>query len=145
MLALLAVVLVTLFSFGQQRLRMKAEQDMVRDELAMVAEGVLLERLTELSRLPFAALPGEHEEVVTYRRRAVGETAELVFEVETAVQGVRLVNRAWTSDPSASPAYLEVVAYVRGPLGAGIALPERTVGGRQRGAIYLKRIIRKNT
>lgn len=142
MLALLAMTLVTLFSFNQQKLWVKAHQDMMRDELVMVAEGVLQQRMAELGRDTFDQLDTRHGSRRQMKVETATEGEALVFEVEASIEPVKLSGQNWVHDNSANPTYKEVTLYVRGPVdhAGAVRLPETVVNGQARGIVHIKRI-----
>lgn len=140
MLALLAVMLITLMSFNQQRTVIQSEMAIVRNELTTVAEGVLLEKLTEMSRVDFGDLEGEagtQEETVA--TATAGE--ELVFEIETVVAPVRRAgDGSWEADTDADPDFKEVTVYIRGPVDGSSSSSARLPEENGRGTVHLSRI-----
>lgn len=136
MLAMLALLILTMISLNQRQSIVHNRQQIMRNELATVAAGKLTERLDLLGGLPFEELDDlpDDEEVSV---EAMGTTLE--FEIQAEVEPVEIDSTGQVVSTGSGDDYRRVTLRIRGPIdGSGpVALP-RDAGGN--GTITMQRV-----
>jgi|SRR5690554_3585093 hypothetical protein len=136
MLAMLALLILTMISVNQRRSIVHNRQQIMRNELATVAAGKLTERLDLLGGLPFEELddlPATEEVSV----EAMGTTLE--FEIHTEVEPVEVDSSGQVVSTGSGENFRRVTLRIRGPVdGSGpVALPRDASG---KGTITMQRV-----